>query len=194
MAREQRVDLPDDFDALLQNEMAVVPSTAFLPRVRQRVAVEDMRAARGTWRVLVPAGALAAAFALAISFGGLTDRVSPPPPPDRPVLQTMAPVPPVNAAPAETPVMRVSGLRRPAGAPRIRSANEPPVIVDERQRAALSAVLRMVQQGRLTEATFAGTVPPSLQPIRNGVVPVGVNALAVSPIEAGGVVQVGTER
>ena len=71
---------------------------------------------------------------------------------------------------------------------------EPEVVVDERQRAALITVLRMVQQGRLTEERFANTVPPSLQPIKDRVRRIGVDELAVSPIETGGVLQSGTEK
>jgi hypothetical protein len=193
VAQEDHVKLPDDFERLLRTEMSVVPSPAFLPGVRQRVATEEMRGSKWTWRILVPAGALAAASALAISLSGVTDAVNPPDAPARPVLQTMAPIARVMPLPANYPVAR-ENLHPPVRRVAIATPAEPTVVVDERQRTALNTLLRMVHQGRLTEAAFAETVRTSLEPIRDGVVPLGVDALAVSPIEAGGVLQSGTEK
>lgn len=193
MAREEGVDLPAEFESILRAEMGNVPSAAFLPRVRQRVAAERMRASTWTWRTLVPAGALAAAAGLAIAFTGMTGPVTTPPPPERPVLQTLAPISRVMPLPANYPVARERP--RPSVSPKaIAPVIEPAVIIDERQRAALNVVLRMVQQGRLTEAAFAATVPTSLEPIKHGVVRVGVNALAVSAIQPGGVLPIETDK
>lgn len=70
----------------------------------------------------------------------------------------------------------------------------PAVIVDERQRAALTMVMQMVSEGRLTDEAFAKTVPLSLQPIEERVVGIAVAPVEVSPLNVGGVLQVGTEE
>ena len=64
---------------------------------------------------------------------------------------------------------------------------EPAVIVDGRQRAALAMLFRMVDQGRVDGDSFAGTVAVSLEPIAAQVEAITVPPVVVNGIAPGGV-------
>ena len=190
MAREERVKLPDDFEALLREEMAAVPSVGFLPRVRGRIVEESAASPVWPWRRLAFGGALAA-LGVAIWLANVGESVMVPPIPPPAIVHAADPVPPVVLSP-EVPLRREAVVRRSAVPQRIRQA--PVVMVDARQRAAVGALIRLVQEGTLTGEAFEKTAPTSLQPIRERVLPVGVVPLAVSPIADGGVLQAETEK
>ncbi len=113
--------------------------------------------------------------------------------PQSPVVQQARPIAGPSVPKTAAPAVPKPSHRRTA-APRTvpfaaRSLDQPVVIVDDRQRAALTVVMRMVSEGRLTEDTFKQTTPPSMQPIRDFVVPIGVKPVELSPIAVGGVLQ-----
>ena len=178
---------PDiDVDALLRRELSIEPSPEFLARVRERIGAEPQRST-WHWRVLLPASAAALCMtAIVLVAGG--DPVTHPAAPPAPALSTGSPivahrppgveehvVPPPAAVPAAS---RVAVARR-----------DPEVIVDESQRAALAVLFGIIRDGRLTDQSFARTTPVSLQAMREGIAPVDVAPLAVSPIGVDGVLQ-----
>lgn len=188
--------IPDDFDALLRRTMEVEPSPAFLPRVRERVAKEQP-AWNWSWGMFAAAGATVVAILIAVSMPG-TDNPPPPAVPQAPVIHATAPIPAAVKPAADSdieraPAQRVARVAR-AQVSRPPTGDMPPVIVDERQRAALNAMVRMVAQGHLTNEAFAQTVPPSLQPIEEKVTGIAITPLVVSPIVVGGVLHVGPEE
>lgn len=196
MDGENRVNLPDDLEQVLRRTMAVEPSPAFLPHVRERIANET-RPWRWSWHMVAGAGA-AGAIVVALTLSGADDRTQWPPVPQAPVVRTAAPAPAVVETPAELRVERAPA-RRPVRVAVLeqrppRTDDMPAVIVDERQRTALRALIEMVGRGQLTEEAFAQTVPPSLQPIEERVTEIAVAPLAVSPIAVDGVLQVGHEE
>jgi hypothetical protein len=69
------------------------------------------------------------------------------------------------------------------------------VIVDAGQRAAISRLMELVNNGRLTEASFVASRPSEI-PVIDEVTttPIAVDPLTVSPFVGGGVLQKGTER
>lgn len=193
MALEEHVNGPDDLDGLLRRELGVVPSAAFLPGARARVAGERIAGGDWPWRALVPAGAfvLVCVTVLLVPLG---ERAGTPPVPAAPGLPMLAPIVPVPAAAgilarADEPEPSAS---RPA--PRTRAQDLPRVIVDQRQHAVLQSVLTMVEEGTLTADAFAGTIPSSLLPITEGVRPIEVPAVEVSRIPVGGVLQSGPDK
>jgi hypothetical protein len=198
MAHEKQIALPDDFDALLRRTMAEEPSTALLPRIRERIAMEPVPVF-SPWRLAFVAAPGVAALAVILWLGLGPASVSVP---------STAPVPSVQQV-ANSRAAKSPGLTTEAGQkPRVLSSGqaaptrhvvakvtaEPVVIVDERQRIALLALMRMVGDGRLTEKAFAQTVPPSIEAIREQVVPVAVAPVEVSPIPTGGVLPNEVER
>ena len=192
MALEQQVNGHDDLDALLRRELQVVPSAAFLPGARARVAAERIAGGDWPWRALVPAGALVVVCA-AVLFVALGGRTVTPPVPAAPRLAMLAPIESIPAD-AALPARAYEPERPARPTPRTRAEALPQVIVDRRQHAALQSVLAMVEQGALTAEAFAGTIPSSLLPITQDVRPIEVPAVEVSPIPVGGVLQAGPEK
>ena len=198
MARHEPLDPLSEFDALLNQELSVTPSPEFLPRVRERVRLEPEPSRwRGFW-LLAP---LAAAATLVLATGAgllLRENVAPPNVPAAPVVATAAgetlPKPDfgtlrrTSRVPStETRVPRTE-TRVPSPENRKPSpeSRTPEVLVDQRQRAALVALLRMASDGRVTEDSFKSTTPPPLE--------IGVDPVAVSPIVVGGVLPFETDR
>ena len=206
MAHEKHVDLPDGFDALLRQTMSVEPSGEFLPRVRARIAVAPTRIFCW-WRVALVAGpASLASLAFVVWLTPGPASISGPslaPPPPRPhvgISKRSDPTPP-RIEPAPGPPVasarsRGSAALNPRVTTGVDAARGPAaiVIVDERQRAALSALMRIAAEGKLTEEAFAHTTPQSTDGIRGLVRPVSVAPVEVSPIAVGGVLQIGTEQ
>jgi hypothetical protein len=181
----------DDVTALLRRELDVVPSPAFVPGVRARVAAEAMARPGWSWRRLVPAAAAVVLCAAAV-FLRVPSTTSAPPGPGGPALPTpLAAQPaPGAAAPGGTVPPRIPARRLP----RARTDDRTVVIVDAGQRAAIQRYLVMVSEGRVTTDALAGTNVPSLQPVTAAMHPIGVAAVAVSPIPVGGVLPSGTEK
>ena len=192
MALEGHVNAPDDLDALLRRELGVVPSAAFLPGARARVAAERIAGGGWPWRALVPAGAFVVACA-ALLFVAPVGRTVMPPPPGAPRLAMLAPIESIPADAGTLPVA-YEPERSARPAPRTPAEALPRVIVDRRQHAALQSVLTMVEAGRLTAEAFAETTPSSLLPVTESVRPIEVPAVDVSPIPVGGVLQSGSDR
>ena len=193
MAGDKHIDVPDEFDALLRKALSLEPSPGFLPRVRVRIS-EQPHGVYWNWRLWLTGAAAAAVCVVAVVVSTMSDGGSAPPPaPQAPALLIAQPI----AAPAgskivDPPLPKPAETRSPRF--RIALASQPPldspvVIVDQRQRTALTAVIRMVSEGRLTEYAFVHTTPPSMQPIRDRVMPIGVTPVEVSPIAVGGVWQ-----
>jgi hypothetical protein len=196
MADNDRVDLPAEFDALLRRTLAVEPSPEFLPRVRERVSQQG-RPSRWTAPWLFAATAAAATLALAIGVAWLpgAPAVTPAPPaaPAPVVAASARPVPPPPAIPrAASPRPRTIPARP------VRAAHESPaapvVIVDQRQRAALGTLFRMLELGRVSSESFAATVPVSLEPIAEQVPAITVEPVVVSAMPWGGVLHHDSER
>lgn len=189
MTGDTHRELPDGFDGLLRKAMSIEPSPEFLPRVRERLSAEfrPLRWPLGLW-LGVTAAAAVCVVAVALSIP--SDESSPPA--AAPPIQRVGPSLVALAAPQDVdpvaPALPRSGGRRASVPPRREPAQEMAVVmVDQRQRAALNAVIRMVSDGQLTESAFARTIRPLMQPIRDGVTPIGVTPLEVSPIAVGGV-------
>ena len=191
-----RTPEPMDFEQLLRCEMAIDPSAEFLPRVRERLNVESS-SARWHWRWLLSVGALAttATAIFAVSLLRTAPIAAPPAPrvemggaiallPARPVLTH-------RVEPHQRQVRRAADAV--AASATVASATaEPPlpqVIVDQRQLAALSMLIRIIRDGKLTDESFAQTTPVNLEAIREQVTPVHVGPMTVSPIPVGGVLQ-----
>lgn len=184
MAREEeRVELAGEFDALLRSEMAVVPSTAFLPRVRARMADDEVVSPfRFWWMVVVPVAAVAVLILVPVAW--LQVPVATPAAPDAPVIQVGAPVAPLAGDPVAPAPVQVTTVRHFAATPVPDAAV---VIVDERRRAGLAALIGMTQEGRITKEAFAQPAAAPLQPITDTVVPIAAPPVQVSPIVEGGV-------
>jgi len=195
MADSERVDLPAEFDALLRRTLAVEPSPAFLPRVRERVR-EEGRPSRWTVSWVLAGGVATAVLALAIGLTWLPGSpvVNPAPPgaPTPAMAASARPVPLPAIQPAASPRPRTIPAR-PVRAAHV-SPVAPVVIVDQRQRAALVLFLRMAQQGTLPEETLAQTVPSPNSPMEEQILPIAVEPVAVSPIPVGGVLPSEIER
>ena len=192
------VKIPADLDALLRRTMAEEPSVEFLPRVRERIATEHVER-RWWWRPIALAGAAAAVvIGITIIPRGIDDATAPPPPARPHAVHTAVPNTPANPLGPGAPALVREPVRAAARLPQadVRAANVEgmaPVIVDERQRAAIDRMMFMVSQGRVTEENFALTVEPSLQPIKERVGEIAVVPVDVSPIDSGGVLQLGPE-
>ena len=193
MAVDKHIDVSDEFDALLRKALSVEPSPAFLPRVRERIR-EQPHGVHWNWRLWLTGAAAAAVCVAAVVVGTRRDGASAPAAvPQSPVVQQARPIAGPSAPKTADPVVPKPLYRRtvaPRTVPSVaRSLDQPVVIVDERQRAALTLVMRMVGEGRLTEDAFKHTTPPSMQPIRDFVVPIGVKPVELSPLAVGGVLQ-----
>jgi hypothetical protein len=187
------IRLPDpmDVEQLLRREMAVAPSPGFLPRVRARIEGESF-SSRWGWRWLVPAGAVAACGALAVAAVLSSGSVTAPVGPAAPSLAVGQPIRMIDPPPVPRTLPAHAGARIAPGVDRVAivtAPQQPMVIVDERQRAALLTLARIIRDGKLTDESFANTTPVTLQAIRDGVVPLEVIPVAVSPIGGDGVLQ-----
>jgi len=182
--------MPPDFEELLRRQMAIEPSPGFLPVVRRRIRAQPGPVV-GHWRRYCVAGAVALAGIVMIAVMPFRSSPAPLPAlPRSPQLASVNQIPSVRPQPLE--VMSTGALhkrapvsRRPAGRVRV----GPGVLVDQRQRAALVTLIQMIDNGRLSEASFANTHPTSLEPIRNGVTALEVMPMTVSPIGRDGVLQ-----
>jgi hypothetical protein len=193
MAHQDPVDPLSEFDTLLRQELSVEPSNIFLPRVREQIRTEP---AGAPWMRLWRFVPLAAAAALVLAIGVfMLSRATGPNPEPSPIAS--APAPTQAPAPASPPLRDVPatnlGVRTASSGQRTtdngqRSAKDPEVIVDARQRDALHAFVRMVNQGQLTADAFKQTKPPPLH-IEEEVPIIGVVPVSVSPIVVGGVLQ-----
>ena len=193
MAQHEPVDPLSEVDALLTQELSVTPSPEFLPRVRERIRLEP---APSRWPRLLILGPMAAAATLVLAAGltywitATTSPVAPTPP-----SLTIAAVNPHANVPeprVPSPESRVPSPESRVPNPESRVPNPeyrvpyPEVIVDERQKVALFSLLRLINQGQLTEESFKSTTPPPTE--------IGVEPVAVSPIVVGGVLPGETER
>jgi hypothetical protein len=206
MAEIDRVDLPDDFDRLLRQELSIEPSPAFAARVRADASLPVRHRFPWTAWLLPLAGVAALALAVIVwrSPAGKTEQpvasaipapsvIATPTPSTlepRPVTPLSAPV--VNAARTLPGAARVSTASRRAdpGA----AVSTAAVVVDQSQRAALTALVGMIGQGRLTADAFAQTTPQSTRAIADEVVPIAVPPVTVSAIDPGGVLPNDTQR
>ena len=213
-----------EFDALLQEELSVLPSPEVLPRVREAVDAEPARRRwslfAGRWSLFAGRSPLVAPFAavaatVVVATGlwilAAADVTSPPAPAAPPInVASVSPHPNVSDAEGRTPTF---ALRATAGKPstehrtanseqrtpnpETRTANREPrtanreqrpaeVIVDQRQRTAFIAMMRLVNQGQLTEDSFKNTTPAPVE--------IGVEPVALSPIVVGGVLPPESDR
>ena len=207
------VALPE-LDRLLRQELSVEPSPGFLPAVRVRVERErdTATAARSpgvSWWLGRPSWQFAAALAMLVVAASTLLLVRAPVTPDRTQTTSVStseapPGDPVRAVPPPPAPSELTVRTERLGQARAHrtvvprpSADVPAVevIVDPGQRAAISRVMELVNNGRLTEASFVASRPSEI-PIIDEVTttPIAVDALTVSPFVAGGVLQKETER
>jgi len=191
------VNLPDEFDTLLRQTLAVEPSAEFLPRVREHVAATPRRRFDLRWALVAGAG-VAAVLMLTIWLAPSSefDR-----PTSVPVVASAPSSPsggtsPSPAAVETPPRLHVAAQASGGETRRTRMRQEttprseaPAVIVDERQQTAIASVMRLVAEGKLTAESFADTTPPSVDGIREQVLPLIVAPVQVSPFTVGGVLQ-----
>ena len=207
------VELPE-LDRLLRQELSVEPSAGFLPGVRARMERErDASTTAGPirvpWWLRRPSWQLAAGLAVLVLTAGTLLIVRAPVAPDSTPTTRVASVeaPPVDPAkrvppapaPSELTVLteRLAQSRAPRTVgPRPRGdVPSVEVIVAPGQRAAISRVMELVNDGRLTEASFVASRPSEIPVIEDvTTTPIAVDALMVSPVVVGGVLQKGTER
>jgi hypothetical protein len=161
-----------DLDALLREALAVEPSPAFLPRVRQQIAEPALRRWRWTWLAPVTA---TATLAIAV----WPADVRPPNPPAAPRLAVTVPARAAPSLPAS--VVPRTGHRVPDIGYR-----SPEVIVDQRQRAALLSFMRTIEDGRLPDDAFKHTTAAPVT-VAEDVFEIFPLPVAVSPIVVGGV-------
>jgi hypothetical protein len=182
---------PLAFERLLRREMAVEPSLEFLPRVRGRIAAEAQPVG-WRWRLVLPLGAIVAACAVLMTAAARSG-VDRPPAPDAPPLAGVGPIDGLDVPALELTAMRSSTPLRAAMPRTIRASNAAtdgvPVIVDQRQRAALALFIDVIRDGRVTDESFAGTKPVSLEAIRDQLTPVQVSPVTVGAIEREAVVR-----
>lgn len=196
MADNERVDLPAEFDALLRRTLAVEPSPAFLPRVRERVSQEGRPSRWMTpWMLAGAVAATAVALAIGISWLPRSPVVHPAPPqaPAPAVAASERPVPPPPTVPRAVPARPRTSPARPVLVAH-ESPADPVVIVDQRQRAALTTLFQMLELGRVSGDSFAATVPVSLEPIAERVPAITVEPVLVSVMPTGGVLHHDSER
>lgn len=185
------VKLPADLDVLLRRTMAEEPSVEFLPRVRERIAGQQVRA-WPSWRLVFGGAGMVTAVVIAFLASGAGDAVTPSPPPAPGPVYMMAglqaQVSPPSAISIEIPrrarAEPARGVNTPLG-------DMPPVIVDPRQRSAIGRMVSLAVKGRLAEDALLQA--SSLQPIEARPGELAVRPVEVSPIAVGGVLQSGAE-
>ena len=188
MAHEEPVDPLAEVDALLRDELSRQPSPAFLPRVRDAVAHERPAPRRWWLWTLAP---LAAAATLTVVLWP-ADRIAPAA--DAAAIEARTanrePRTPNPEPRATNPEPRTTNLEQRTSNNEQRTtdsgAPSAEVLVDERQRAALSHFIALIDKGVMTSDAFAGTTAPPAA-IRDTVVTIEVAPVTVSPIEGGGV-------
>jgi hypothetical protein len=197
MADKRSVDPLDPLDGAIHRAMSVEPSPEFLPRIRARVERERISRGAAGWQRLT----LGVALAVVILLAAQMPRPGSAPPVATPIARRAAvdirlppQAPPATAAGAAERPTAPRPVRRPETRSGSLPSDAPVVIVDERQRAAVSAFMRMVGEGRVTAEAFAEVQPQPTGAIRDGVVPVGVAPVEVNAIAVGGVLQIEPER
>lgn len=195
MADRHPVDPLAEIDTLLRAELAVHPSHEFLPRVRARLRAEPPPA---RWSLIWLAVPLAAAATLLLAINtSLWTIDSPPPAHASPAPDIQLAAPSINDRRATLNAQRATANDHRTTSndqrPTINDQRTSEVIVDQRQRAALEAWMRMAAAGQLTEDAFA-TSTPSPAHVGEQLVAIDVAPVAVSPIAVGGVLPFGTER
>ena len=196
---QHEVDPLREFDDLLQQELSVTPSPEFLSRVREAVRAEP---ARNRWSLFALRSSLfalrgslisLAAAAVIVLAAGLSLYVGEdqrPTPPASPSIAGFHARPAVPNEPAPLPLPKTpSGARRTTNNEQRTTNSEqrtPEVLVDQRQRAALVSMLRLINQGQVTEDSFKTTTPAPAE--------IGVDPVAVSPIVVGGVLPSESDR
>ena len=203
MAETDPVDLPDDFDTVLRQELSIEPSPAFAARIRADASALRPRSSWTSWLLpLAGAAALAVATFVWIPFPGEPVATLPPPasaPPASAPAVTAESTPSRAAAATTKPLASSPSPARRATArsqkqSTVASAASSAVVVDQNQRAALRALVGMIDQGRLTAEAFAKTTPQSTEPIADQVVPITIAPVPVSTIAPGGVLQNDRQR
>lgn len=186
MAQHEPVDPLLEFDALLTKELSVTPSPEFLPRVRERIRLEPDRSRWSLfavrWSLGVPLAA-AAIIVLGVGLSVLSETRPQAPTPPAFSVASAHPHPRIPEYPVPNTESRLPKPEYRVPNPEYRT---PEVIVDQRQRAALVSMLRLINQGQLTEDSFKTTTPVPAE--------IGVEPVAVSPIVVGGVLPSETER
>jgi len=207
MADKDLVGLPGDLERLLQQELSIEPSPEFAARVRHSVA-EQQGAPwwRARWIPAIGTFATLASLSVAVVVPAIARWMSVPVPPAPPALWLTS-----VEQPRPNPLHSVSALASPTapsptarrGTPRPQTAglrvssvaaDLSAVIVDGRQRAALTTLFRMMDLGRVSSDSFAETVPVSLDPIVDHVGAITVAPVVVSAIQPGGVLPDNSER
>ena len=179
MAHQDPVGPLSEFDALLRQELSVEPSTSFLPRVREQIRTEPAAAPWSLWRFAPLAAAATLVLAIGVFMWSRVNDTTPAPGPiasaPREISAPAPATPPVLEPRTPNPEPRVanhasrtaiSGQRTTDNGQRV--SKEPEVIVDAHQREALQALMRMINQGQLTQEAFKKTTPPPVRHRRGG--------------------------
>ena len=174
MAQHEPVDPLLEFDALLTQELSVTPSPDFLARVRERIRLDPTPSRWPRLWLLVPMSA-AATVVLAATLTYWAFRPIPPLAPAAPAVTVAAVSPHANV-----PEYRIPSTESRVPSPEYRNPSTE-IVVDQRQRVALTSLMRLINQGQLTEESFKNTTAPPSE--------IGVEPVAVSPIPVGGVLQ-----
>ena len=190
MADKDVLELPDELDRLLRQELAIEPSSSFAARVRRHVSEQPQPSPwwRARWIPALGSLATVASIAWALAVPAVVRWTRLPVPPPAPAARaTSIHHPSVDP----TLVFRTEAARStlsstPSTAAMHRDA-PPEVLVDGRQRAALSTLLRMMERGSLTAESFAATVPVSLEPIADHLGEITIAPVVVSAMAPGGV-------
>ena len=190
MADRDIVELSDEFDRLLRDELSIEPSPAFATRVRARVGDDARRSQwwRASWIPAIGSFATVASIAWALLVPAITRVASPPDPPQSPTVRIPAVQYP-TISPVVEPQPRVDNART-AGSGSVLNAGRSgvaEVIVDARQRDALSTLFKMMNQGRVSGDSFAATIPVSIEPIAEQMGVITVAPVVLSAMPAGGV-------
>lgn len=208
MADNERVDLPADFERLLQQELSIEPSPEFAARVRHRIA-EQRRTPwwRARWIPAIGTFATIASLTAALVVPAIARWTSVPVPPAPPAIRVASVEQPRPNLPDSVAVAALTAAHPPATTPRATPRQQttrpregtaatdlPLVIIDDRQRAAMATLFRMMEQGRVSNDSFAATVPVSLDPIVDQVGAITVAPVVVSAIQPGGVLPNNSER
>ncbi|MEO5895808.1 MAG: hypothetical protein ABIS06_08925 [Vicinamibacterales bacterium] len=196
MAETDPLDLPDDFDRLLRQELSIEPSPAFAARVRAEAAARPRTIWAGWLLPLAGGAALAVAVFVWMPLLDEPGATLPPAVPVSPVVASSMPaqVEPPTTAPPDGLVIRPRPVRPRLPGQALPAAPASSVIVDQSQRAALTMLVGMIGQGRLTADAFAQTTPQSMQAIADQMMPITIVPVTVSTITPGGVLHNDTQH
>ncbi len=222
MADSDPVERLAEIDTLLRAELAVEPSRAFVPRVRERIRSERSRISwLSAWRIAPLTAAATLLIAAGLAYWNTADTATPR------TLATVAAATPPSATRSPGPGTnhrlpsaqpRVPGadsrppttasrvpkteFRRPNSESRVPSTkhrlpshrvSSPEVLIDAaRQRQALLSFIAMARLGQVPAEPFA-TTPPAAA-IVDQVQIIAVDDVAVSAIVPGGVLFFEFER